>query len=252
MAIKYTLLQMTQKILVAMDSDDVNAIDDTEEALEVVDIIEDTYYDLMTQQEWNHLKKPQNMQSLSDADFPSTLKIPDNVIDIGELRYESRTSASDKLNYKTLTYKTPEEFTEFMLKRDSTASNIATKTVKNGGTPLFIKTDEAPKYWTSFDDQYLTMDAYNSSLESTVQGSKSIAYSVVVPVFDSTDGDYVPECAERMFPTLLAESKKACFFYLKKLSSPIDEKRAFRGHSVLRQKRSRAHELKQRVKYGRR
>ena len=40
---KLTVLEMTQKILSSMDSDDVNSISGSEEALQVVDIIEDTY-----------------------------------------------------------------------------------------------------------------------------------------------------------------------------------------------------------------
>ena len=46
---KLTVLDMTQKILSSMDSDDVNSISDTEESLQVVDIIEDTYHDMEVQ-----------------------------------------------------------------------------------------------------------------------------------------------------------------------------------------------------------
>lgn len=249
---KLTLLQMTQKILTAMDSDDINDISDTEEASEVIDIIEDTYYELMTHKEWNHLKTPVNMESLADSDFPTTLKIPDTVSSLENLRYESREIASDSLAYTRITYKSPEEFTNSLFNRNSNDANTLTLTVKGSGTPLLVTNDQAPAIWTSFDDTYIVFDSYDASLESTVQGSKSLAYCVQIPVFNKTDGAFVPTCPIHMFPILLAEAKKACFFYLKQIQSPIDEKRAFRGESNLKFKDARAHEQTTRPRYGRR
>ena len=43
---KMTLLEMTQNILSAMDSDAVNSIGDTVESLQVADVIVETYYEL--------------------------------------------------------------------------------------------------------------------------------------------------------------------------------------------------------------
>lgn len=236
-----------------MDSDDVNDIDDTEESLQVVDIIENTYYELMTIKEWNHLKIPKPMESLSDSDYPSTLKIPDDVVKIEEdsLRYESRESSSDSLDYKPLKYMSPIDFTKYVLSRTSTDSSIDTLTVKGSTTPLLIKNDAPPSYWTSFDEKYITMDSYDSDIENTVQGNKSLAYCTVIPVFDPTDGDFVPECPTRMFPMLLAEATRACFLYLKQTDSPMDAKRSLRGNSVLKGSDYVAHERKNPAGFGR-
>jgi hypothetical protein len=242
---------MTQKILTAMDSDDINDISDTEEALQVVDIIEDTYYELMSQSEWNHLKNPRQLTGLSDLSFPTTLMIPDAVMSLEDLRYEVREETTDRLDYKKLIYKYPDEFTKMVLSRDSTADNIETSTVKGAGTPLLILNDIAPTYWTSYDDTYVVLDSYNGDVENTVQGSKSLAYCVIMPDFDKTDNTFVPVCNIQMFPTLLAEAKRACFFYLKQQVSPIDDKRALRGTSNLKYKDSRAHEQIRRTRFGR-
>ena len=249
---KLTLLQLTQKILNSMDSDDVNDIDDTEEAKQVVDIIENTYLSLMSTAEWNHLKKPQQMESLADSNFPSTLKIPDTVRHLEDFRYEVRESATDDLEYKTLIWKDPIEFTELVLNRNSTGSNIVTSTVKGASTPLLIKNDVPPSYWTSYDDTHITMDAYDSDIESTVQGSKSLAYCSVIPTFNSNSAAFVPECPIDMFPVLLAEATRACFFYLKEQDSPIDAKRIVAGSNFLKQKGARSHERDRRVRFGRR
>lgn len=236
-----------------MDSDDVNDIDDTVEAQQVVDIIEDTYYEMMSNVEWNHLKNPETLESLSDSDFPSTLKIPESVVSFENIiRYDVQKSTDTKVNYEKLSYKSPKDFTDEILLRDSSASNISAKTIKNSNTPIYILTDTAPSFWTSFDEEYITLDSYDSAVESTLKGSKSIVYAVTIPTFDATDKDYVPDCPIQMFPTLLSESKKACFFYLKQQQTPIDEKRSVRGLNRLKRKDYRAHERTRRSNFGRR
>lgn len=253
---QYTLLELTQKCLNAMTSDKVNSISDTEEALDVVDIIEDTYYELMSQKQWNHLKNPAQLTSLSDSDFPTTLLIPESIVEIGtdgsDLRYEVRDTASDNLNYKKLTYKSPVDFTEYVLNRNSTDSDVDTKTVKGTSAPLLIKNAQDPVFWTSYDDKHIVLDAYDSAVESTVQGSKSLVYAVTIPTFDPTDDDYVPECPNNMFPMLLAESKRACFQYIKGAGSPIDNERSLRGRSISKQQDGKAHERNSRARFGRR
>jgi len=44
---KLTLLEMTQDIMSDMDSDDVNSINDSVEALQVAQIIKTTYYNII-------------------------------------------------------------------------------------------------------------------------------------------------------------------------------------------------------------
>jgi hypothetical protein len=191
------------------------------------------------------------MLSLSDSDFPTTLQIPDTVDEIHKNTFRYEVSDSGAVNYKKMVYKSPLEFTTMMLSRTSTDSNIDTLTVKGTSTPLLVFNDKAPTYWTSYDETYLVLDSYKATVESTLQGAKSIAYCTVMPEFDDTDDDFVPVCPAKMFPTLLAESKKACFFYLKQSSTPIDEKRSLRGLSILKQDGNRAHERKSRPRFGR-
>lgn len=44
----YTLLDMVQRILEAMESDEVNNYDDTPESLAVANIIKEVYYDIIS------------------------------------------------------------------------------------------------------------------------------------------------------------------------------------------------------------
>lgn len=248
---KLTLLEMTQKILSAMDSDEVDTITDTEEAQQVVDIIEDTYYELMSQKDWNHLREPTQLEELSDTLYPTTLRIPDEVVDIEDLRYEIRDSVSEDLEYVSMTYMDPISFTDYILSRRSTDSNIETLTVKGASTPLLVKNDKSPEYWTSYDEEYIVLDSYDAAVDTTLQASKSLVYCTKIPTFDKTLGTYVPDCPVNMFPTLLAEAKRACFFYLKQTDSPIDAKRSLRGMHRIKNKDYRAHERKKYPRFGR-
>lgn len=248
---KYTLLEMVQSILSSMDSDEVNAIDDTVESVQVVGHIKDTYYELMSQKDWNHLRKPMQLTGLGDTDYPTTFSIPASVVDLDDVRYEVREDAGDDLDYKKIIWKDPIDFTDYILKRKSTDSNVETKTVYGTSTPLLIVNDEEPSFWTSYDEQYIVMDSYNSDVDSTLQTSKSLIYCVTIPTFDDTDGDYVPECPENMFPTLLAESKKACFAYIKQSITPIDEKRSLRGMNRIKNKDHVAHDRSKYPNFGR-
>lgn len=248
---KMTLLELTQSCLSAMNSDDVNSISDTEEAVQVASIIEDTHNELMTRDDWNHLKLPIPLLSLADSNYPTTLQLPEAVINISMVRYNCKSSVNDADCFRKLTYKDPNDFLDMVLARSSTASHVASKTVKGSTTPLYVTTNHPPSFWTSFDEEYITFDSYDSVLESTLQGEKSIVYAAQLPSFTMVD-TFIPNMPAKMFPQFLAECKKACFFYLKEQMSPVDEKRALRGQSLNVFRNTRAHERRTVKTYGRR
>jgi hypothetical protein len=45
--VKYTLLELTQRILESMDSDEVDSIEDSPESLAVANIIKECYFDIL-------------------------------------------------------------------------------------------------------------------------------------------------------------------------------------------------------------
>lgn len=251
MSYRLTLLEMVQKCLTATNSDSVNDISDTEESLMVVDIIEDTYYELMFQSEWDHLKTPVQLTGLGDASYPTTFTVADTIDEIHKFMYDVRENATDALNYTEMVYRDPIAFTKMLMSRTSTDSTIDALTVKDSSVPLLVFNDRKPTYYTSYDENYITLDAYDSSLESTLQTSKNLAYCTVMPTFDSTSNTFVPVCPAKMFPALLAEAKRACFYYLKDQAMPVDEKRAFRHTNILKQDGNRVHERRKRPKWGR-
>lgn len=230
-----TLLEMTQSILSAMDSDPVDSIDETVEAIQVADIVKEAFFELMSQRDWPFLFNTGALQGLGDVANPTKMKMPDTWKKVKWIKY----------NKKTITYIDPETFTEMIDNRSELAGVINA----NG---YVINAD--PIYWTSFDDTYIVFDGFNNSAESTLQASNSKAYAAIAPTWSHVDS-FVPALPEKFFPTLLAESKSQAFVNLKQQSNNREERKAQRGRMAMRNEAWRNDEasikFNRKVNYGR-
>lgn len=247
---KLTLLQMVQKILSAMDSDDVNSIIDTEEAVQITDVIEDSYFHLLSQQDWPHLKKTCTLTSVSNTSRPTELKLPDDVAMIERFKYDITKAADTNKTITDMKYCEPTDFIDMMFTRNT--SDAATDVVfTESGTPLFIFNDRAPTFWTSFDDETITLDAYDQDEETTLNGSKALVFCVTLPVFDKFTDSFVPDLPEEHFPTLLSMSRRAAMLYHKQTDSAVDAKRELQGIHRMRQHGWRTNSGKKKARFGR-
>lgn len=252
---KMTVLEMTQNILSAMDSDVVDSTDDTEESKQVKTIIIETYNELMSRKEWNHLKVPVRLEALDVSianSHPTTLLIPENVTAIDQVRYDTREQDTDVTRWSSLRYESPECFLNLVLSRNSGGDDVDTVGVVDSTATIMVHNNKQPTFWTSFDDQHITFDSYNAALGDTVEVGRSLIYATLLPEFPDNDDAFVPVMPARMFPMFLAECKKAAFQYLKEIATPIDEKRSFRGTSIFNNGGSRAHARTSRARFGRR
>ena len=246
---KLTLISMVQKILSSMDSDDVNSISDTEEALQVVDIVEDTYNHLMVELDPASLEKTCQLDNIGDTTKPTSLKIPDDVSDIETIKYEITETAALNRSFRDLIYLSPQDFVDKLLIRSSGDANVQ-EILTDDNTPLFIFNDKFPRWWTSFDDETIVADAFDNTESTTLLGAKSMVLCTVLPPFSKVD-TFIADMPEKLFPLFLAESRRACHLYLKQQDSAVDSKRALQGTHTFRQKRERAHDSKKKVNFGR-
>ena len=76
---KMTLLDMTQNILSALDSDAVDSIDETVEAIQVADLVKEAYFDIMSQRDWPFLFQLSQLTGLSDVNNPTKMLLPATV-----------------------------------------------------------------------------------------------------------------------------------------------------------------------------
>lgn len=233
---RLTLLEMTQNILSALDSDPVSNFDETVESLQVVEIIKESFYDLMSSRQWPFLQTLTKLDGLGDTENPTKMRIPSGLNKVLWVKY----------NGNELIFLTPELFYAKILTRSSSPGKVDDK-----GFGL----DADPKYYTSFDDEYFTFDSRNSTQDATLQQSKSDVFAIREASFTLSD-TWIPDIPEKFFPTLLAEAKAQAFVNLKQQANGREERKAQRGRVALRNEawKNRLGEPKfnSRVNYGRR
>lgn len=245
---KYNLLKLVQKVLSSMSSDEVSDIGETVESLQVVDIIEDVYYNLVTNSEVPEHEGLIQLQALADSNKPNYLKIPANVSKITEVWYN--VSTEGELEYKPMVWLEPAEFLRRNSSIDTTQANVVKVTDFNG-TKFAVVNDEMPKYWTTFDDEYLVFDSYASAVDSTLQQSKTRVIARKLPVFERTN-TYIPDIDDNLFPILLNEAKSWAYLELKQTGHAKAEQQSRRQRTRLQKERERITSPNSRPNYGRR
>lgn len=246
---KYTLLKMVQKVLSSLSSDEVNSIDDTVEAVQVTDIIEDVFYNMVENSTIPELEELIRLESLGDSNRPNYLRIPEDVNSIRTIYYNVSDSSPVGVDYKLLKYRAPSEF----LRRqsgltDETANTIVVTHFDN--TKFVIHNNKMPSYWTTFDDDYLVFDAYDSSIDSTLQASKTMTTAVRSPEF-LRDDDFVPPIDDNLFPMLLNEAKSWAFLELKQTGHAKAEQQSRKQRVKFQKHRQRTAQPNNRPDYGR-
>lgn len=241
-----TLLSMTQSILSDMDSEGVNSISDTVEAMQVASVIEDTFYNIIIARDIPEHRQLVKLVSLSDNTRPTHFTYPSNTRKLEEIRYNTSTSSISQ--YSLVHFVEPDVFLDRM---SDSANNVMSVLDVNSGTKLFIRTDVAPTYYTSFDDDRIVMNSYDASVESSLKTSKTRAFGYIIPTFSQTD-DFEPDLDDVMLPYLLAEAKSTCFSLFKSGVDPKVDQAARRLKSYVQNDMYKTKKENQRPKYGRR
>lgn len=106
-----------------------------------------------------------------------------------------------------------------------------------GNFTFYYKTNKQPQYCTIISDYYVIFDGYDSTQDSTLQSSKTMAEGTVVPVWQNTDS-FIPNIDENQVPLLLNEAKSLAFFELKQSPHPKAEQAAKRQWSSVQRDKS--------------
>jgi hypothetical protein len=229
-----TLLEIVQAILNDMNSDEVNSIDDTVEATQVASIVRDTYFEMIGNRNWPHLKKLIQLNHVGDLDKPNYLKTPVGLKELEQLRYECLKDNGGSFVMKELRFKYPDEFLSIVSRRNSADAN--TETIEDfSGSKLLIYSNADPTYWTTFDDEYVVTDSYNKLNDDTLKASKTQAIAYMEPEWLHVD-DAVPNLPTEAFPALVEEAKSTCFFVLKQVANQKAEQKASRQQKWLSRK----------------
>ena len=213
-----SLLDMTQDILSDMDSDEVNSINDTVEAMQVAQIIKTTYFLMCSNRNWGDQKSLRTLDHIGDITKPNYLQLPTGLKKLEYLAYDVRKEETGPLGeYRKLQYRYPDEFLRICSSRPQNNIHI-TEVVDFGGVSLFIKTNTPPTYWTSFDDKHIVCDAYDAEQGSTLMASKTQALVVSMPLWEMRD-DFIPKLPIEGYAALQAEAKSTAFLVLKQMNN---------------------------------
>jgi len=239
---KTTLLQIVQSILSDMDSEGVNSITDTVEAQQIASVVEDTYYNMIAARDIPEHNKLMSLTAMGDSTKPTHFLYPTNTKHVERIEYNVGTAA-DK-NFRVIDFVEPVVFLDRMDEDDLLVETY------EGNLDIFVTSNEPPSYYTSFDDNYIIMNAYDSSIDSTLQASKVRAFGSTYPAFSQTDA-HEPDLDNTMMPLLLAEAKSACFSLFKGGSDPKVEQSARRLKSYIQNDMHKSSRANIKNNYGR-
>lgn len=181
---KLTLLQIVQDILTAIDSENVQSVDETPEAVMAVNIVNRAFESMLAKHRWRHLRTYTNLSTTANL---NELVLPSNgiAIDPNNIWY-----AEQHVNYLI-----PEHFLALTITRDETQSDITV--IDN----IKVKNDANPRFFTSDNDINLIFDSMPSSIDG-LEGSDSLAIVYTQPVDRMIEDDDYFNLPAQAFPAL--------------------------------------------------
>lgn len=231
---KLSLLDIVQDIANDLETDEINSINDTIESVQIAQIVKTTYFEMIGNRNWKHLKTTFQFDASGDNTKPTHMSVPVLVKEIITFNYNKRKVADTKDKYLSVEWKEPEEFLRLTNQRNSSETNITTVT-DFGGVSLYIRNDKQPEFYTSFDEENIVMDSHDNTVDTTLQTSKTQVLGYIEPVWTVSD-TFVPDLPSEAFPALLEEAKSTAFFVLKQTTNSKAEQKAQRQQRWLSRK----------------
>ena len=179
---------------------------------------------MMSNRNWPHLRKLIQLEGLGDTTKPNYLKAPDAIKEMVFFKYEVQKLGDPLPILNTIEFKYQDEFLEMIARR--TGDNI-TQVGDFSGAKLLIYNDRAPQYWTSFDDEYIITDSWDSAVDTTLTQSKTQCLAYMFPTWMHEDA-FVPDLPAAAFSGLIEEAKSTAFLALKQMSNQKAEQKAGR------------------------
>jgi len=242
---KLTVLQMTQNILSALDSDEVNSIGDTSESLQVATILQTTFFNMVSRAGLPDQMQLFQLTPSNDGTKPVLMFKPANVDKIDWLKYldtnpndsqqvDQFGSFSHDLNldivqgsivppvaspvYKYVTLLPVQQFLDMVNDFNLNDSDVSSFNFVEGANNFnfYYRNDRQPQYATVIENFYFIFDSFDNTQDTTLQGSKTLCSGQTIPVFTMQD-NFIPDLDDYQFPLLLSEAKSLAFFELKQM-----------------------------------
>lgn len=228
MAMKRTLLELTQDILASLDGDEVTDIAETAESAQVAAIIRQCFYEIAS-----NLKLPEHYTFFelgeTSSATPTLMTKPSDVISISWIKYDT-TETSGEPEYREIYFLELDEFLarQDMLNVSDTDTDDYDLTVGSETFPLKYRNDKTPQFYASYDDANIIFDSVDTGVESYLRKTKFQCWGLKESAWTHTNSA-VPNLDHKQFNLLFQKAKAQCFVELKQAENPQAEKKARRA-----------------------
>lgn len=230
---KYQLIDMVQELLSAMDSDEVDSISDTTEAMQVAHCVRTAYYNLI-----EDIDPPQHYVTFNlttaGSTAPTIMTLPSEISKLSWIKYNKIAFGETNPFWEEIRFLDKHEFFDRMYRLNTDETNIDSYSYQSSGiaVPIIYLNDRQPTYYTSFDnDGTILFDSLDTSVDTTnLSTDKTVAYGRKSIDF-SLANDFVPDLEEPMFSRLLNEAKVLAFAELKSVDHAIANRNANRSRN---------------------
>jgi hypothetical protein len=215
----YTLLELVQRILSAMDSDEVNDYNDTVESAQVALLLKQTFYDCASDLELPQHEGFFELNASGDAAKPTLMTTPSNVYKVRSIRYNNILATSESEtnpNYKEVEYIKMLDFIDRQqgLREQTTGVGTMEFTSNSETFEVMYRSDKMPQYYSTFDDRTFIFDSYHDDEDTTLQKAKTMCEGTVYPVW-TMDNTFVPDLSPQQFSYFLNKAMDRAFVELK-------------------------------------
>jgi hypothetical protein len=229
MAMKQTLLEMTQAILASMQGDAVTSISDTEESTAVALIIKENYFYITGKADLPEHKELFTLTETS-ASTPVIMTPPSSFTTLEWLKYNNIMDTETDNNFQFVNYMNSKDFLTMQNGLNSDESVVDTMDYTIGSNTFSFKfhNNMMPTWYTTWNDNTIIFNAYDATEESFLRTTKTLAYGLLDPVWTHSDS-FTPDLDNRQFTLLLNESKAQCFAELKQAQNVNAERKIRHG-----------------------
>lgn len=235
---RYTLLELVQRVLESMESDEVSSLGETPESLSVANIIKECYFDIIGFHAPDDTTGIFKLDASGDSTKPCLMYLPSTVSKLSWLKYD-RSDNLLKPDWQEVSFVSNDEFIHFQTGIDQNDSTYQTMivNVNDRDFTFQIQNERFPSYYTIFDEYSIVFNAFDAAQDNTLTENRTMGFGQIVPEF-LMENDYVPDLDPRQFQLLLQEAKSTAFIELKQVPNPKAEAKARRGHIQMQKQRS--------------
>lgn len=234
MAMKRSLLEMTQDILVSLDGDEVTDIADTAESAQVAAIIRQCFYEIAA-----NAKLPEHFALFelteTSSSSPTIMTKPTDVLTIEWIKYDNALTGDSSTDYRDVRFVEKKALLEMGLGLDlSDTTNTASfnYTIGSDIFPFPHQKTQFPLYYSTYNDSTLFFDGYYSAEDTFLRKTKTMCYGLKESSWTHSNSA-VPSLDHKLHNLLFQEAKAQCFNELKQVDNLRAEKKARRGWQTL-------------------